>query len=630
MRQGAHIGFSGPVTIRAGKNLTSAFDDVGFMDAAVSSLVTNGQVHGPFSSPPLPAFRVSPLGSVRRKHYPEKRRLINHLSWPHGLSVNDGIPDSEAFIAYDMFERAVQDLRVSGPGSLMAKLDLKEAFRHIPICPEDWHQMGFSWRQQLYYCVVLTFGLRSAPYIFNLFAEALHWIIERHIPATLRHYLDDFFLIFRPHFDPVLARHAVEWVIGLGRSLGLCFQDAKTVWPSTCVEFLGLELDSVAMVARLPADKLAHLRQLLASWLRKDCATLREVQELVGFLQFCSQVIPRSRTYIRRLLDFSTKFKSPFQRLRIPNGARSDLRWWSLFCATWNGVRIISPPMDALQVFTDASGTKGLGGIFGDHWFSSRIPRRFRNEDIQFKEIYAVLQAVLRWGDQWDGAHVQFNVDNQAVVSWLGTGTGKSPRSMHVLRMISMMAVALNFTYRSSWISTSQNALADAASRFQYSRLFRLRDQLSRTSSSTKSRIIGIKRTLSSLDAQLSTSGTASLLAHGGLTLLARNPTSTLLPSIPSSSPPLASTSQPVTPLLPSGSPTSQTAASSIPPSKHILRVCAPFIPTPGFQLPQLSPQQSSAFSVASSAYSATSGSPNSPSHLTSCSGWPPLTGTCL
>ncbi len=304
-----------------------------------------------------------------------------------------------------MFERAVQDLQASERG--------------ISATSPSALRIGIKWVSPGAGSSTTALFLHSAsapqPYIFNLFAEALHSIIERHIPAALRHYLDYFFLIFRPDSDPVLARHAVEWVMGLGRSLGHCFQDAKTVWPSTCVEFLGLELYSVAMEARLPADKLA---QLLASWLPKDCASLREVQELVGFLQFCSQVIPRSRTYIRCLLDFSTKFKSPFQRLRIPNGARSDLRWWSLFCTTWNGVRIISPPMYALQVFTDASGTKGLGGIFGDRrWFSSRIPRRFRGEDIQFKEIYALLQAVLRWGDQWDSAHVQFNVDNQAVVS---------------------------------------------------------------------------------------------------------------------------------------------------------------------------------------------------------------------
>lgn len=46
--------------------------------------------------------------------------------------------------------------------------------------------------------LILAFGLKTAPYIFNLFAEALHWIIQRHIPAALRHYLDDFPFIFPP------------------------------------------------------------------------------------------------------------------------------------------------------------------------------------------------------------------------------------------------------------------------------------------------------------------------------------------------------------------------------------------------------------------------------------------------
>jgi hypothetical protein len=96
--------------------------------------------------------------------------MINHLSWPRGFSVNDGIPDVEAHISYDMFERAVSDLRLSGRGSLMFKLELKDAFRHIPIRVADHHHMGMFWDGSFYYAIVLMFGLRSAPYIFNLFS----------------------------------------------------------------------------------------------------------------------------------------------------------------------------------------------------------------------------------------------------------------------------------------------------------------------------------------------------------------------------------------------------------------------------------------------------------------------------
>lgn len=73
-------------------------------------------------------------------------------------------------ISYDAFECAVQDLVSAGVGFLMAKLNLKEAFHHIPICPDN----CFSWKDKFYYNVVLAFGLQSAAYIFNLFSEALH------------------------------------------------------------------------------------------------------------------------------------------------------------------------------------------------------------------------------------------------------------------------------------------------------------------------------------------------------------------------------------------------------------------------------------------------------------------------
>jgi hypothetical protein len=50
-----------------------------------------------------------------------------------------------------MFHRAVSDLIDSGQGSLMVKLDLEQAFRHIPVRRADWPLLGFSWRDKLYH-----------------------------------------------------------------------------------------------------------------------------------------------------------------------------------------------------------------------------------------------------------------------------------------------------------------------------------------------------------------------------------------------------------------------------------------------------------------------------------------------
>ena len=60
-----------------------------------------------------------------------------------------------------------------GPGTLLAKVDLKNAFRLCPVRPEDWHLLGIRWRGQYYVDKCLPFGLRSAPFLFNMVAEAL-------------------------------------------------------------------------------------------------------------------------------------------------------------------------------------------------------------------------------------------------------------------------------------------------------------------------------------------------------------------------------------------------------------------------------------------------------------------------
>jgi hypothetical protein len=541
---GASLGFIGLEHPQSCRNLKSASEAPGTVSSAIDALLAKNAAHGPFNHPPFPTFRASPLGTAVRKRS-LKRRLINHLSWPAGDSVNNGIPDAEGKICYESFESALQLVRSFGKGTLLAKLDLQDAFRHIPVRPQDWPLLGFHWQSRFYYAVVLMFGIKSAPYIFNLFAEALHWIIKRHIPGDLRHYLDDFLPAFPPGTPISTANMAVQWCKSLGSQLGFQFQDSKTVNPCTELEFVGLEIDTIAMEARLPQDKLAFLRETLDDWLSKKAVHLRELQALIGFLQFASQVIPHSQAFIRRLINFSMTFQSPFSTRHIPAYAFADVVWWRSFAFAWNGVRLISPSYPTLHVYTDASGTKGIGGIHGSSWFSSRVPRRFRTRDIQFKEIYAVLQAILRWGHLWKHHHIIFHIDNEAIVDAMTKHTNRSRFTMSILRPIVMLAAFLEFSFSSSWLSSISNALADAASRFQYARLFKLAPYLEQKSCSTNPQLSGIKRTLTSRPPSRSFSGMDSPLAQERRTAPDSALTSTSSHCTPTFSIPTAPSSRP-------------------------------------------------------------------------------------
>jgi len=297
----------------------------------------------------------------------------------------------------------------------------------------------------------------------------------------------------------------------MATKLGLSFQPKKTVKPTTRLKFLGLELNSNLMEARLPTDKLKYLRETLISWTERRRCGLRELQEIIGYLQFCAQVIPHGRTFIRSLINFSTKFPSEFSTRHVPGYAHADIQWWLLYAQAWNGVQILDPPKATLHVYTDASGLKGLGGTFGDEWFSTRCPRRFRTRDIQFKEIYAILQAILRWGLSWERHHIVFHVDNSAIVACMGSGTSRNPQVANILRSIVMLAARLGFSYSCSWVSSSNNQLADTVSRFEYNRLFTLAPSMQKKPSATHPQLRGIKHMLTYPPGSHSSYGTASL-----------------------------------------------------------------------------------------------------------------------
>ena len=104
-----------------------------------------------------------------------------------------------------MVDDVIQMCQDLGSGALMAKIDLKNAFRLCPVHKEDWHLLGIHWHNQFYIDKCLPFGLRSAPYLFNLVAEALEWISRNYFAVQhCFHYLDDFFLAGPPLSDTCL------------------------------------------------------------------------------------------------------------------------------------------------------------------------------------------------------------------------------------------------------------------------------------------------------------------------------------------------------------------------------------------------------------------------------------------
>ena len=61
-----------------------------------------------------------------------------------------------------------------GPGTPLSKIDLKDKFILIPVRQADWNLLGIHWKQQFFIGTYLPFGLQSAPFWFNQFANAIY------------------------------------------------------------------------------------------------------------------------------------------------------------------------------------------------------------------------------------------------------------------------------------------------------------------------------------------------------------------------------------------------------------------------------------------------------------------------
>jgi len=146
----------------------------------------------------LDGLQCSPFGVIPKKHKPGKWRLIVDLSSPEHFSVNDGIAKELCSLTYTSVDDVVACVLKAGKGALLAKMDIKQAYRNIPVHPDDRPLLGMKWQGRVFVDKTLPFGLRSAPLIFSAVADALQWIMQRRGIKDLFHYIDDFITVGGP------------------------------------------------------------------------------------------------------------------------------------------------------------------------------------------------------------------------------------------------------------------------------------------------------------------------------------------------------------------------------------------------------------------------------------------------
>ena len=288
-----------PVNFKAGSplcathdNHASARDHESHIDHYVRTELGERALAGPFAGPPVSTIHLSPL-MTKPKRDSSHRRVIMDLSWPRGESVNDGVDidnyiDGPAAVHLPTADYMVDRLLQLGPGAYLYKTDLARGYRQLRVDPGDWPLLGFKHNGAYFMDLCPPFGLRTSAMFMQRTSEAVS-----HVHANFgfysRPYLDDF---GGAESDKGRADDALNCLQKIMQQLGLREAAHKVCRPAQVMTWLGIRYDSVTMIMSIPPDKLEEIMGVVRAWQGKTRATAKEMQSLIGLLQFVASVSP--------------------------------------------------------------------------------------------------------------------------------------------------------------------------------------------------------------------------------------------------------------------------------------------------------------------------------------------------
>ncbi|XP_041442566.1 uncharacterized protein LOC121401560 isoform X1 [Xenopus laevis] len=468
------------------KNLKSAGQHEDVLKQKIEKEVKAGRMAGPFEVIPIEGLVVSPLGVVPKKEQ-GKFRMIQHLSYPVGASVNDALDKEQCKVQYQSFDEALEIVKGQGDRALLAKVDIESAFRLLPLHPESFKLTGCYFQGAFFVDLCLPMGCAISCSYFEMFSTFLHWLIcQRSGNAAIAHYLDDF-LIIGPKQTGKCQETLLRFLQML-KELGVPVADEKTVQPTTKLTFLGIEIDTKARRCRLPRDKVEKSKQAIHNLMGTKKVTLREMQQALGLLNFACRVIPMGRIFKRRLEKATTGVKKPFHKIRITKELRADLGVWDSFLTEFNGIRLwLSETKNnrELELLTDASGSIGYGAYFAGKWCAGRWPQAWRElgltKNLTLLELFPIVVALELWAGDFRDKAIRFISDNMGVVCAVNNLSSDSAPVINLLRQLVLICMRFNISFRAQHIPGVENTLADALSREKWDLFFKLAPNAAKT-----------------------------------------------------------------------------------------------------------------------------------------------------
>ena len=360
-----------------------------------------------------------------------------------------------------------------GPGAVIYKRDLRQAYRQFPIDPGDYYLLGYFWKDSYYFDTVLAMGQRNAGYGCSRVTNALMFIHSKggyHGTS----YLDDMIGVSHPS----IGSNAYHHLGNILRDLGLEENIPKACPPSVIQTVLGVVIDTENMTISVTSERLKEISELLVKWRNKKLCRKKELQSLIGKLCYVSHCVRQSRIFLNRFLELLRSVDwEVSKKIKLSSDFHKELKWWSMFLSSFNGVAFIPSPVwmePDVSMATDSC-LDGCGGICDNQIFHSKFPVSIIDQGLPIHklEFLAVLVGARVWGHKFRGLKIRMYCDNKSVVDVINSSKTKDPFMATCLRELWLVVSSNEFELKAIHLPGEENRVADWLSRWHLGQKYR-------------------------------------------------------------------------------------------------------------------------------------------------------------
>ena len=370
----------------------------------------------------------------------------------------------------------IQTLRhMIRPRDFLIKIDIKDAYHHIPIHPADQRYLAFHWRKRNYKFRAMPFGLSSAPRIWTKLMGA----VLEHLRAQgirLTYYIDDICLLATSIEEAQKHSQIVRQHL---ETLGFIIHPTKCDWtPKQQQTFLGFLIDTVKMELQLPTDKLRKIRKetkaMIQTSEQRSWTPIRKVASLIGLYNSTTQAIFPARFRTWSLIhDLQSALRQNGNNwngtMRISSNSIKDLIWWTNNLQQWNGRSLLTETPDVIFEsdasdigwgFTTTTQITTTQATSAGGWTKSEL-----EQSINFRELKSVLFALRINAEKWKDKTVRVRTDNITTRAFVNKQGGTILHLHRLAHELYQICQKYRIRLLAEYVPGKENVTADDLSR---------------------------------------------------------------------------------------------------------------------------------------------------------------------